>query len=83
MSSSLRSHFIENKINMENLIFAKNIALSPINLDDDDSDQKYTYITEQNENDDNLKYDSNIIIIDTESEIMGAKDIDNMISTDE
>lgn len=75
MSTSLQNTFSENKMNMNNLFFEKNLALTSMNFDEN-MDCESSYISTYNDND-NLKYDSNIIIIDTESEILAAQEHEN------
>lgn len=76
MSSTLRTFFTEHSINMDFLLSEKNLAMSPILLDDNISDESQCEGTyDQN---DLLKYASNIILIDTASKMSQCKDNDKL-----
>ena len=70
MSSSLRATFSEGNSIVDSFLVDKNTAMAPIDLDDYDCSEEINtfYGTIQ-------KYDSNIIIIETESVIF-QKDLD-------
>ena len=71
MSSSMRTSFSENINNLDSFLLDKNVAMAPIDLDNYDTLQEIDTIYGNIQ-----KYDSNIIIIETESVIFQSKDLD-------